>query len=223
MGSISFLWNLIFWSSLQLGGRGIGCSTTSIASKLLAVWHATSREIAHHCGADAAQFLLIEGGSSAILILLAALAVAVMLPLNIYAEKAPISDQFSKTTINHIKKGSPLLWVHFIFVVVVVFLDLCALDDLATELVKVRENISKLVAKIESRVVVDESEFVDDGPEDMGDVGEATFSLEEVEGFVVRRDGAGTLGGEATQWSPICRRLSGQKTNLQFLKDPTLF
>ncbi|KAL2540586.1 Uncharacterized protein Adt_01564 [Abeliophyllum distichum] len=82
--------------------------------------------------------------------------------------KAPISDQFSKTTINHIKKGSPLLWVHFIFVVVVVFLDLCALDDLATELVKFRENISKLVAKIESRVVVDEGEFVDDGPEDRG-------------------------------------------------------
>ncbi|KAL2535960.1 CSC1-like protein [Forsythia ovata] len=46
---------------------------TAIASKLLAVWHATSREIAHHCGADAAQFLLIEGGSSAILLLLAAL------------------------------------------------------------------------------------------------------------------------------------------------------
>ncbi|KAL2540591.1 Uncharacterized protein Adt_01569 [Abeliophyllum distichum] len=69
---------------------------------------------------------------------------------------------------NHIKKGSPLLWVHFIFVVVVVFLDLCALDDLATELVKFRENISKLVAKIESRVVVDEGEFVDDGPKDRG-------------------------------------------------------
>ncbi|KAL2550240.1 CSC1-like protein [Forsythia ovata] len=163
-----------------------------------------------------------------------------MLPLNIYAGKAPISDEFSKTTINHINKGSPLLWVHFIFVVVVVLLvhydindiesrlritrfrdgygnpsepssnssviftimvhgipktlgfdstplveylqhkylgkiyrvivpmDLCALDDLATELVKVRENISKLVAKIESWVVVDEGEFVDDGPEDRG-------------------------------------------------------
>lgn len=213
---------------------------TAIASKLLAVWHATSREIAHHCGADAAQFLLIEGGSSAILLLLATLAVAVILPLNIYAGKAPISDQFSKTTVNHIDKGSPLLWVHFIFVVVVVLLvhygindiesrlritrfrdghgnpsepssnssaiftimvhgipktlgfdsaplvdyfqhkypgkiyrvivpmDLCALDDLATELVKVRENISKLVANIESRGLVGEGEFVDDGPEERG-------------------------------------------------------
>uniref|UniRef100_A0A251SH76 CSC1/OSCA1-like N-terminal transmembrane domain-containing protein n=1 Tax=Helianthus annuus TaxID=4232 RepID=A0A251SH76_HELAN len=34
---------------------------TAIVSKLLAVWHATGREIARHCGADAAQFLLIEG------------------------------------------------------------------------------------------------------------------------------------------------------------------
>ncbi|KAL2474860.1 CSC1-like protein [Abeliophyllum distichum] len=77
---------------------------TAIPSKLLAVWHPTSREIAHHCGADAAQFFLIEGGSSAIL-LLATLAIAIMLSLNIYAGKAPISDEFSKTTINHINKG----------------------------------------------------------------------------------------------------------------------
>ncbi|KAL6564885.1 CSC1-like protein [Orobanche minor] len=201
---------------------------TAIASKLLAVWHATSRDISHHCGADAAQFLLIEGGTSAILLFLAALVVVVMLPVNIYAGDAPISDEFSKTTINHIAKGSSLLWVHFMFVIVVVFLvhygindierrlritrfrdgngnpsdpsanssaiftimvhgipktlgfdktplveyfehrypgkiyrvvvpmDLCALDDLATELVKVRENITKLVAKIESRGLVDE-------------------------------------------------------------------
>ncbi|KAK4419680.1 CSC1-like protein [Sesamum alatum] len=95
---------------------------TAIVSKLLAVWHATSREISHHCGADAAQFLLIEGGSSAILLFLAGLAVIVMLPVNIFAGNAPISDEFSKTTINHIVKGSPLLWVHFAFVVVVVFL-----------------------------------------------------------------------------------------------------
>ncbi|KAL2238523.1 UNVERIFIED_CONTAM: CSC1-like protein [Sesamum indicum] len=206
---------------------------TAIVSKLLAVWHATSREISHHCGADAAQFLLIEGGSSAILLFLAGLAVVVMLPVNIFAGSAPISDEFSKTTINHIVKGSPLLWVHFVFVVVVVFLvhygineierrlritrfrdgngnpsdpsanssaiftimvhgvpktlgfdktplveyfqhkypgkiynvvvpmDLCALDDLATELVKVRENISKLVAKIELRGLADEGEDVD--------------------------------------------------------------
>ncbi|XP_051134360.1 CSC1-like protein At4g35870 [Andrographis paniculata] len=194
---------------------------TAIASKLLAVWHATSREISHHCGADAAQFLLIEGGSSGILLFLACLSVVVMLPVNIYGGNAPISDEFSKTTVNHIAKGSPLLWVHFIFVVVIVLLvhygindierrlritrfrdgngnpsdpsanssaiftimihgvpktlgfdktplvdyfqhkypgkiyrmvvpmDLCALDDLATELVKVRENITKLVQKIE--------------------------------------------------------------------------
>ncbi|KAL0435281.1 UNVERIFIED_CONTAM: CSC1-like protein [Sesamum radiatum] len=44
---------------------------------------------------------------------------------------------------------------------VVVPMDLCALDDLATDLVKVRENISKLVAKIELRGLADEGEDVD--------------------------------------------------------------
>lgn len=213
---------------------------TAIASKLLAVWHATSREISHHCGADAAQFLLIEGGSSAILLFLAGLAVVVLLPVNIYAGNAPLSDEFSKTTINHIDKGSPLLWVHFVFVIVVVFLvhyginqierrlritrfrdghgnpsepsanssaiftimvhgvpktlgfdmaplveyfqhrypgkiyrvvvpmDLCALDDLVTELVKVRENITKLVAKIESRGLGDAGDDVEDAQQGGG-------------------------------------------------------
>ncbi|XP_057789580.1 CSC1-like protein At4g35870 [Salvia miltiorrhiza] len=213
---------------------------TAIASKLLAVWHATSREISHHCGADAAQFLLIEGGSSAILLFLAGLALVVMLPVNIYAGDAPISDEFSKTTINHIAKGSPLLWVHFVFVILVVFLvyygtnqierrlritrfrdgngnpgdpsanssaiftimvhgvpkslgfdetplveyfqhrypgkiyrvvvpmDLCALDDLVTELVKVREDITKLVTKIESRGLADEGDDGEDAQEARG-------------------------------------------------------
>ncbi|CAH9143152.1 unnamed protein product [Cuscuta epithymum] len=206
----------------------------AIVSKLLAAWHATGGEIARHCGADAAQFLFIEGGSSGILIFLAILAVTVMLPLNIYAGKAPIADQFSKTTINHIEKGSPLLWIHFIFVVIVVLLvhyginkiqerlkvtrlrdvngnpsqpstnssaiftimvqgipktlgfdktplvdyfqhkypgkvytvivpmDLCALDDLATELVRVRDDISKLVSRIESRGMLGEVEEEDE-------------------------------------------------------------
>lgn len=203
---------------------------SAIASKLLAAWHATCREIARHCGADAAQFLLIEGGSSGILLSLALLAVAVMLPFNIYAGNHPLTDQFSKTTINHFEKGSPLLWIHFVFVVVVVALvhygingieerlrvtklrdgygnpsdptenssaiftimvrglpkslgfdktplveyfqnkypdkvykmivpmDLCALNDLATELVRVREDIAKLVARIGSRGFMSENE-----------------------------------------------------------------
>ncbi|XP_027079073.1 CSC1-like protein At4g35870 [Coffea arabica] len=207
---------------------------TAIVSKLLAAWHATGREIARHCGADAAQFLLIEGGSSALLLSLAVLAISVMLPINIYAGKASLGDEFSKTTINHIEKGSPLLWVHLIFVVIVVFLvhygvneiekrlkvtrlrdghgnpsdpganssaiftimihglpttlgfdktplveyfqhkypgkvyevivpmDLCALDDLASDLVKVRDDISKLVARIESRGFLDEVEEYED-------------------------------------------------------------
>ncbi|RAL46496.1 hypothetical protein DM860_004775 [Cuscuta australis] len=213
---------------------------TAIVSKLLAAWHAGGVEIAYHCGADAAQFLLIEGGSSGILIFLAILAVTVMLPLNMYAGNALIADQFSKTTINHIEKGSPLLWIHFIFVVIIVLLvhfginkiqerlkvtrlrdvygnpsqpsanssaiftimvqgvpktlgfdktplvdyfqhkypgklysvivpmDLCALDDLATELVKVRDDISKLVSWIESRGMLD---LAEEGEETRGESG----------------------------------------------------
>ncbi|KAH7519883.1 hypothetical protein FEM48_Zijuj08G0084500 [Ziziphus jujuba var. spinosa] len=202
----------------------------ALLTKLLAVWHATGLEIACHCGADAAQFLLIEGGSCAVLLSVGVLSIFVILPLNLYAGTAVLSDQFSKTTINHIEKGSALLWVHFIFVVVVVVLvhfgiyaieerlritrfrdgngnlsdpsanstaiftimvqgipktlgaekvvlqeyfqhrypgkvfrvivpmDLCALDDLATELVTVRDEISWLVARIDSRLLPDESE-----------------------------------------------------------------
>ncbi|XP_022775455.1 CSC1-like protein At4g35870 [Durio zibethinus] len=203
---------------------------SSLFSKLLAVWHATGREIAHHCGADAAQFLLIEGGSFAILLSVAVLAVFVLLPVNLYGGTALLDDQFSKTTVSHISKGSGLLWVHFFFVVfvaiivhygmsaieerlkitrfrdgngnlsdpnanstaiftimvqglpkslevdksvlleyfqykypgkvyrVIMPMDLCALDDLATELVQVRDEITWLVAKIDSRVLPEEDE-----------------------------------------------------------------
>lgn len=203
---------------------------SGLVTKLLAVWHATCRDIARHCGADAAQFLLIEGGSCAVLLSIAVLSVAVLLPLNLYAGKAVLNDQFSKTTINHIEKGSVLLWVHFAFVVVVVVfvhfgisaiekrlkitrfrdgngnlsdpaadstaiftimvegipktlevdraaileyfqhkypgkiyrvimpMNLCALDDLATELVKVREEISRLVERMHSRLAPNEDE-----------------------------------------------------------------
>ncbi|OMO55758.1 hypothetical protein CCACVL1_27025 [Corchorus capsularis] len=203
---------------------------SALFSKLLAVWHATGREIARHCGADAAQFLLIEGGSFAVLLSVAVLAVFVLLPVNLYGGTALIDDQFSKTTVSHISKGSGLLWIHFMFVVFVVIIvhfgmsaieqrlkitrfrdgngnlsdpdanstaiftimvqglpktlgsdesvlleyfqykypgkvykvilpmDLCALDDLATELVKVRDEITWLVAKIDSHLLPEEDE-----------------------------------------------------------------
>ncbi|KAL8194109.1 hypothetical protein R6Q57_026351 [Mikania cordata] len=199
---------------------------TAILSKLLAVWHATGREIARHCGADAAQFLLIEGGSFSLIVLIAIVSITVLLPLNLYAGKVSMVDQFSMTTISHIGKGSKLLWIHFAFVVFVVVLvhygineiegrlkitrfrdgygnpsdpssanssaiftlmiqgipknigterdslveyfqhkypgkvykvivpmDLCALDDLVTDLVKVREDVTKLVNKMESQAL----------------------------------------------------------------------
>ncbi|KAK2656930.1 hypothetical protein Ddye_009982 [Dipteronia dyeriana] len=209
----------------------------ALVSKLLAVWHATCREIARHCGADAAQFLLIEGGSFAVLCSIAVLSVLVLLPLNLYGGEAVLADQFSKTTINHIEKGSVLLWVHFLFVVTVVSLvhfgmseieerlkvtrfrdvngnlsdpnanstaiftiliqglpkslgvdrsvlqeyfqhrypgkvyrvimpmDLCALDDLATELIQVRDEITWLVARIDSRRLPEDTEIGESGDE----------------------------------------------------------
>ncbi|XWS45596.1 hypothetical protein CRYUN_Cryun15aG0150100 [Craigia yunnanensis] len=210
---------------------------SALFAKLLDVWHAAGREIARHCGADAAQFLLIEGGSFAVLLSVAILAVVVLLPVNLYGGTALLDDQFSKTTVSHISKGSGLLWLHFIFVVFVVIIvhfgmsaveerlkitrfrdgdgnlsdpnvnstaiftimvqglpkslgvdksvlleyfhyrypgkvygvilpmDLCALDDLATELVKVRDEITWLVAKIDSRLLPEESEDDRNGAE----------------------------------------------------------
>lgn len=164
------------------------------------------------------------------LLAIAFLSICVLLPLNLYAGTAVLDDQFSKTTINHIKKGSGYLWIHFAFVVVVVVLvhfgmsvveerlkitrfrdgygnlsdpnanstaiftimvqglpkslgddrvvlreyfqhrypgkvykvivpmDLCTLDDLATELVRVRDEITWLVARIDSRLLPEEND-----------------------------------------------------------------
>ncbi|XP_030524083.1 CSC1-like protein At4g35870 [Rhodamnia argentea] len=207
----------------------------ALATKLLAVWHATGREIARHCGADAAQFLIIEGGSCSLLLLIAILSVFVLLPINLYCGDAVLNDQFSKMTISHITKGSGLLWVHFFFVVIVVVLvhfginaiegrlrvtrfrdgngnpsypgtsssaiftvmvqglpktlgvdsqelqeyfqhkypgklyklilpmDLSALDDLALELVRVRDEISWLVARMDSRLLPGDGEDLEHG------------------------------------------------------------
>ncbi|KAJ4963304.1 hypothetical protein NE237_023243 [Protea cynaroides] len=209
----------------------------AVVTKLLAVWHATCREIARHCGADAAQFLLIEGGSCALLLSIAVFAVSILLPLNLYAGTAAMDDQFSKTTITHIEKGSHLLWIHFLFMVIVVGLvhlgissieerlkvtrfrdgngnptdpnadsisiftimvqgipknlaanktpleeyfqhkypgkiyrvivpmDLCALDDLITDLVKVRSEISWLVARMDARLFSGENDDGENGGE----------------------------------------------------------
>ncbi|KAK7825525.1 csc1-like protein [Quercus suber] len=81
---------------------------TALFTKLLAVWHTTCREIARHCGSDAAQFLPIEGGSFVVLSSIARLSIFLNLPINLYAGTASLNNyQFFKTTINHIAKGSP--------------------------------------------------------------------------------------------------------------------
>ena len=94
----------------------------ALFAKLLAVYHSTAAQIAVHCGADASQFLHAERGSFAILFSISLVAVLVALPLNLYAGSALISDQFSRTTINHIPRGSPILWIHFLLLVIVVAL-----------------------------------------------------------------------------------------------------
>ncbi|KAG1355410.1 CSC1-like protein [Cocos nucifera] len=95
---------------------------SALAAKLLAVYHSTAAQIALHCGADAAQFLVIERASFAVLLAVAFVALAVALPLSLCAGSAPLADQFARTTISHIPSGSSLLWVHFLLMVVIVVL-----------------------------------------------------------------------------------------------------
>ncbi|KAK1297161.1 hypothetical protein QJS10_CPB15g00373 [Acorus calamus] len=67
------------------------------------------------------HFLLLEGGSSALLLPVSALSLLVALPINLsFSTSAASADQFSRTTINNIPKASPLLWVHFVLMVLVV-------------------------------------------------------------------------------------------------------
>lgn len=93
---------------------------SSLATKLLAVWHTTGQQIARTCGANPAQFLYVEGGSFVALAIICFLAICGILPLNLYGGTVPMEDQFSKTTISHIEKGAPLLWMHVLFVIIVV-------------------------------------------------------------------------------------------------------
>ncbi|XP_078448240.1 early-responsive to dehydration stress protein (ERD4) [Wolffia australiana] len=95
---------------------------TALLAKLLAVYHATAVQIALHCGADASQFLHTERGSFAVLLAVSLVAVLAALPLNLYGGNASIDDRFSQTTINHVSRGSLILWVHFLLMIVVVAL-----------------------------------------------------------------------------------------------------
>ncbi|KAE8782054.1 CSC1-like protein [Hordeum vulgare] len=93
---------------------------SALAAKLLAVYHATAPQIALHCGADAAQFLLFERASFLVLAAVSAAAFAAALPLNLLAGDAAIADQFAATTISHIPRASPLLWLHLLLTAAVV-------------------------------------------------------------------------------------------------------
>ncbi|XWS42185.1 hypothetical protein CRYUN_Cryun17cG0146500 [Craigia yunnanensis] len=139
---------------------------SALFARLLAFWHATGSETARHCGADAAQFLLIEGGSFAFLLSVAVLAVFVLLPVNLYGGTALLDDQFSKTTglPKSLGVDKSVLLEYFQYRYpgnlyrVILPMDLCALDDLATDLVKFRDEITWLVAKIDSSLLPEEDE-----------------------------------------------------------------
>ncbi|XP_078155640.1 early-responsive to dehydration stress protein (ERD4) [Carex rostrata] len=92
---------------------------SALLTKLLSVYHATSSQIALHCGADAAQFLLFERSAFLVLILTSVVALVAALPLNLLAGSNVVSDQFTETTISHIPKSSPLLWVHLLLAAVI--------------------------------------------------------------------------------------------------------
>ncbi|WOL05954.1 hypothetical protein Cni_G14685 [Canna indica] len=88
---------------------------SALAAKLLAVYHATPAQIALHCGADAAQFLIIERASFFVLLAVSLIALLAALPLNLCAGSVPLADPFARTTISHLDPGSPLLWLHLLF------------------------------------------------------------------------------------------------------------
>ncbi|MCO5593552.1 hypothetical protein L7F22_047566 [Adiantum nelumboides] len=92
----------------------------SLAAKLLSVWHATGQQVARLCGANASQYLAVEGYSFVGFFAISFIALIVILPLNLYGGTVPIQDQFSRSTVIHISKGSPLLWWHYVFMLIVV-------------------------------------------------------------------------------------------------------
>jgi hypothetical protein len=75
-GNIEYLLNISAIKTLF-------CLFIFILVKLFAIWHSAGREISCHCGADAAQFRFIEGGIGNVLFCFAALALVVLLPLNL--------------------------------------------------------------------------------------------------------------------------------------------
>ncbi|EFJ19287.1 hypothetical protein SELMODRAFT_111363 [Selaginella moellendorffii] len=89
----------------------------SLVTKLLAVWHTTSQQIARLCGANSAQYLWVEGYTFVTLAIVSVVALLVILPVNLYGGTVPIEDQFAKATVAHVKEGSPWLWAHTVFMV----------------------------------------------------------------------------------------------------------
>lgn len=112
----------------------------SLAAKLLSVWHATGQQVARLCGANASQYLATEGYSFVGFFSISLIALIVILPLNLYGGTVPLQDQFSRSTVIHISKGSPLLWWHYVFMVIVVGVMHLCIQALYTNLTSTRFN-----------------------------------------------------------------------------------
>ncbi|XP_074565500.1 CSC1-like protein At4g35870 isoform X2 [Curcuma longa] len=93
---------------------------SALGAKLLAVHHATPAQIALHCGADAAQFLIVERAIFFVLLAVSLIALLAAFPLNL-SGSVPLADPFARTTISHIHSGSPILWLHFLLAALIVF------------------------------------------------------------------------------------------------------
>ncbi|KAK1303701.1 hypothetical protein QJS10_CPB11g02042 [Acorus calamus] len=106
---------------------------SALLAKLLSVWHATPRQVSLRSGAESSHFLLLEGGASALLLPVAALSLLAALPINLSASPSS-ADRFSSTTINNIPKGSPLLWVHFVLMVIIAIIAHFGISSIADRL-----------------------------------------------------------------------------------------
>ncbi|KAG6476515.1 hypothetical protein ZIOFF_065757 [Zingiber officinale] len=93
---------------------------SALGARLLAVYHATPAQIALHCGADAAQFLIVERASFFVLLAVSLITLLAAFPINL-SGSVPLADPFARTTISHIHSGSPILWLHFLLAALIVF------------------------------------------------------------------------------------------------------
>ncbi|KAH7425406.1 hypothetical protein KP509_11G052500 [Ceratopteris richardii] len=111
---------LVFFCVVKLKSDHKLPGAASLVTKLLSVRQATGQQVARLSGANASQYLATEGYSFIGFFVISLIALIVILPVNLYGGTVPLQDQFSRSTVIHLSKGSPLLWCHCVFMVAVV-------------------------------------------------------------------------------------------------------